>query len=86
MFGEVLGMEKYRSRKFQVLFLRNDRPDVEIHEVGEVDYLTVQEHLEQGGSVFITSRSSQKIKPPRQKTRSSRPSKTRMATAFYLDT
>ena len=86
MFGEVLSMEKHSSRKFQVLFLRNDSSDVEIHEVGQVDYLTVQEHLEQGESVFITSRKSQKIRPPRQKIRSSRPSKTRLATAFYLDT
>jgi hypothetical protein len=85
MFGEVLGMEKHSSRRFQVLFIRNDSPDVEIHEVSQVDYLTIQEHLEQGESVFITSRRSQKITPPQPNTKRSRISKTRVATAFYLD-
>jgi hypothetical protein len=72
--------------KFQVLFLRNDDSErVEVHEVKEVDFLTIQERLENGESVFITKKNSQKISPPKQKSRVPRSMKTKLVTAFYLD-
>ena len=83
MLRKILEMN---PRKFQVLFLRNDdSQNVEIHEVKEVDFLTIQERLENGESVFITSKNSQKLNPPKQKYRGSRGIKTKLATAFYLD-
>lgn len=85
MLGKVLGVDK-DLRKFQVLFLRNNSSDVEVHEVGQVDYLAVQEHLDHGESVFITSRNTQKITHRRQKAQNSSTSKTKMATVYYLDT
>jgi hypothetical protein len=70
---------------FQVLFLHNDASqDVEVQEMKQVDFLTVQERLERGESVFITARGSQKIAAP--KARSSYGClKTRLVTALSLD-
>jgi hypothetical protein len=83
MFSDMLEM-KQGPGKFQVLFLRNDASqEVEVHEVRQVDYLTVQERLEKGDSVFITSRTAQKIKPPKHKGKLSM--KTKLVTAFYID-
>jgi hypothetical protein len=72
---------------FQVLFLRNDpSQEVEVHELEQVDFLTVQQRLEKGESVFITSKSSQKIAAPKpKKSRASGSPKTRVVTAFYLE-
>lgn len=84
--SKMLGIKKVKPRKFQVLFLRNDASqDVEVHEVKQVDFLTVQERLEQGESVFITSKNSQKINAPKQKTKAPRSMKTKLVTAFYFD-
>jgi hypothetical protein len=86
MLSKMLDIEKVRPRKFQVLFLRNDaNQDVEVHEVKQVDFLTIQERLEQGESVFITSKNSQKVSPPKQKTRLPKSMKTKLVTAFYID-
>jgi hypothetical protein len=61
MFSKVLDLKKEKSI-FQVLFLRNDPSQaVEVHEVDEVDFSTIQASLENGDSVFITSNRSQKI-------------------------
>ncbi len=69
-----------------MLFLHNDDSEqVEVHEVKEVDFLTIQERLENGESVFITSKNSQRITSPKQKRRVSRSIKTKLVTAFYLD-
>ncbi len=69
---------------FQVLFLRNDASqNVEVQEMKRVDFLTVQERLERGESVFITARGVQKIAAP--KPRSPRSLKTRLVTAFSMD-
>jgi hypothetical protein len=47
---------------FQVLLLENnENQDVSVHEAEQVDFCRVKEHLQNGGSVFITSNEGQKI-------------------------
>jgi hypothetical protein len=55
-------------RMFQVLLLdNNESEDVEVEEAEHIDFERVEEHLAHGGSVFITSKSSQKIMASRDK-------------------
>ncbi len=85
MLRQVLQTRK-NPRPFQVLFLRNDvGQQVEVHEVKQVDFIEVLDHLEHGESVFITSKRSQKLDAPKRKCKINQPSKTRMVEAFYLD-
>ncbi len=86
MLSEILRSKKEKSQQFQVLFLRNDSTQkVEVQDVQEVDFYKVQEHLKHGESVFITSKKSQKLKPPKEKKRISLGSKRKLVSAFYLD-
>ncbi|HMK94630.1 MAG TPA: hypothetical protein VK536_04425 [Candidatus Limnocylindrales bacterium] len=58
---------KARAR-FQVLLLDNDgSEDVEVQEAGHVDFLQVKKHLKNGGSVFITTKDTQKQLYPKAK-------------------
>jgi hypothetical protein len=51
-----------------VLLLDNDASDdVEVQEAMQVDFCQVKEHLKNGGSVFITSRGTQKLSCPKAK-------------------
>jgi hypothetical protein len=51
-----------------VLLLDNDETqDVEVQESKQVDFFQVKEHLKNGGSVFITSKSAQKLVYPKTK-------------------
>lgn len=86
MLRQFLEPEKsHPQTEFQVLFLRNDASQqVEVHDVKQVDFQTIQEHLEQGESVFITAKSSQKVKAPKHKP-ATRNLKTRIATAFTFE-
>jgi hypothetical protein len=60
--------KKAKTPIFQILLLDNDASDdVEVQESKQVDFLQVKEHLKNGGSVFITSKGSQKIKMPNAK-------------------
>jgi hypothetical protein len=53
---------------FQVLLLdKDDCEDVEVQEARKVDFFQVKEHLKNGGSVFITSKGSEKLPFPRAK-------------------
>ncbi|MDH5375881.1 MAG: hypothetical protein OEW95_08725 [Candidatus Bathyarchaeota archaeon] len=46
---------------FQLLFLKDDEnQSVEVEEVEEIDFRKVKEHLEQGESVFITTKRKEK--------------------------
>jgi hypothetical protein len=84
---ELLEVKRASPQVFQVLLLDNDAAqEVEVHENDEVDYLRIQEHLKHGGSVFITSKPSQKIAPPKPKKKALR-KKSGMVkvTAFYFD-
>lgn len=81
MLSKVLEMKN--PSKFQVLFIRNDSTQgVEVHEVQDLDFLTMQERLDRGESIFITSIKAQKIKAPKQQRRTL---KTRLVTAFSVD-
>lgn len=86
MLKEILALEKEKSRVFQVLLLHNDASqEVEIQEAKEVDFLTVQDHLKRGGSVFITSKNSQKLTTPKEKEKNYRSTnKRKTLTAFYF--
>jgi hypothetical protein len=67
MLGNMAEFKKEKDRLFQVLFLDNDDSQVEVQEAEQVDFQSVQRHLKQGGSVFITSKSAQKLTLPKQK-------------------
>ncbi len=61
----MLTKKKAKTQSFQVLLLHNDDSDnVEVQEAQDVDFLQVKEHLQNGGSVFITSKASQKLFHP----------------------
>jgi hypothetical protein len=79
MLNSLCAAKKAKSLMFQVLLLNNDASqEVEVQEAEQVDFARVREHLARGGSVFITSKNSQKITPPKGKNAKS-------VTAFYLD-
>jgi hypothetical protein len=59
---------KEKPSVFQVLLLDNDEnQDVEVQESDQVDFIQVKEHLKNGGSVFITSKNTQKQSHPKAK-------------------
>jgi hypothetical protein len=85
---EIVGINDEKALTFQVMLLRNDGSrQVEVHETREVNYSIIQEHLQRGGSVFITSKPSQKITLPTFPERKARKKRhaVRMVTAFYFD-
>ena len=60
--------KKTKPPTFQVLLLDNNATeDVEVQEAEHVDFYHVKEHLNNGGSVFITSKNAQKIFYPKAK-------------------
>jgi hypothetical protein len=64
----LLANKKTNPPVFQVLLLDNDASeDVEVQEAKQVDFFQVKEHLKNGGSVFITSKGSQKLVYPKAK-------------------
>jgi hypothetical protein len=86
MLREVLETKKAKMM-FQVLFLRNDSSqEVVVHDdIKQVDFQTIQKHLEHGESVFITSKNKQKLTDPKQKEKLKRSVKTRIVTAFRFE-
>ena len=66
--SDLISNKKAKAPLFQVLLLDNDdSEDVEVQEAKQVDFFQVKEHLKNGGSVFITSKRSQKIVRPKAK-------------------
>jgi hypothetical protein len=60
--------KKSKPSVFQILLLDNDASeDVEVQEAKQVDFCQVKEHLKNGGSVFITSKGTQKLSFPKAK-------------------
>jgi len=60
--------KKVKSPVFQVLLLDNNTGnDVEVQEAAQVNFLQVKEHLRNGGSVFITSKDTEKMVYPKTK-------------------
>ncbi len=54
--------KKTKPPTFQVLLIDNNvNADVKVQEAEHVDFCNVKEHLKNGGSVFITSKNTQKI-------------------------
>ena len=88
MLRNTLQVRKERPHVFQALFLRNDKSqNVEVMEGKQIDFTMVQEHLENGGSIFITSKNSQKLKleaPKKAKPFRNRDKK-KTVTVFYFD-
>jgi hypothetical protein len=85
MLREMLDNECEKSHKFQVMLLNNDKSDeVEVHETDKVDFIRVLEHLTRGGSVFITSKNSQKL-PLFNLKRAPKRKAQKTVTAFYFD-
>ncbi len=61
----TLSNKKTKTALYQVMLLDNNEPEaVEIQEAEQINFCQVKKHLKSGGSVFITSRASQKIHPP----------------------
>jgi signal recognition particle receptor subunit beta len=87
MLKEMLEVKRENPQVFQVLLLDNDASqEVEVHENEQVDFLRIQEHLKQGGSVFITSKRSQKISPPKPVKKAPRKNNSNVnVTAYYFD-
>jgi len=88
MLRELIDIKTEKTPLFQVMLLRNDAAqEVEVHEGENVDFLRIQDHLKQGGSVFITSKCSQKLSGPtlKQRRASRKRSAMRTVTAFYFD-
>jgi hypothetical protein len=85
MLKNLIEVKKEKPRVFQVLLLNNDASqEVEVQEAEQVDFLRVQEHLKHGGSVFITSTSSQKLTLPKEKKTHRNKNNVRRVTAFYF--
>lgn len=62
---EEFEIEGDKSELFQVLLL-HEEDLVEVKEAKNVDFLEVRDHLLMGGSVFITSKASQKLRIPKK--------------------
>jgi len=68
MLKNLAEAKKEKAKLFQVILLNNDATQgVEVQEAEHVDFLRVQKHLKYGGSVFITSKNSQKLSFPKGK-------------------
>jgi hypothetical protein len=62
MLNEPCQLKRQKERLFQSLFLSNDKSqEVKVIEDEQIDFGKVQKHLDNGGSVFITSKNSQKL-------------------------
>jgi hypothetical protein len=87
MMKTIIEAKNEKCRTFQVLLLNNNaKQEVEVQEAEEVDFLRVQEHLRHGGSVFITSKRSQKIALPKEKKKARRSkSNSRRGAAFCFN-
>jgi len=73
-----------KQRVFQVMLLHNNgSQEVEVQEDKEVDFLRLWDHIEKGGSAFITSKNSQKLRIPKQKRQKENGLKT--ITTFFFD-
>ena len=65
---DCIATKEAKTPMFQVLLLDNDATDfVEVQEAEHVDFFQVRMHLKNGGSVFITSKASQKQLYPKPK-------------------
>jgi len=83
---EVLEVGLVKKRAYQMLLLHNDSSqEVEVHEDKEVDFMRLWDHLEKGGSAFITSKESQKQRLPKQKRRKKSAQEMKTFTTYFFD-
>jgi len=83
MLKNLNEVNKEKAKVFQVILLNNDATqEVEVQEAEQVDFLRVRRHLKHGGSVFITSKNSQKLPLPKEKTAHQNKSTARKVMAF----
>jgi len=62
----IVEHKKTKPLVYQVLLLENDKSDdVEVQEADQVDFFLIEQHLKNGGSVFITAKESQKLINPK---------------------
>ena len=60
----VFEVHEEEKPKFQLIFLKDDEDQsVEVVEVEKIVFTEVEKHLEQGESVFITTKQKKKLKP-----------------------
>ena len=86
LLKSLLIVKKEKPRVFQVLLLDNDDSQhVEVRGAEQVDYARVKKHLVYDGSVFITSKNSQKIALPKLRNPHRNKSETRKITASYFN-
>jgi hypothetical protein len=86
MLKGLFEAEREKPQVFQVLLIRNDASqEVEVQEDEEVDFLRIEEHLKQGGSIFITSKNAQKFCVPKENEKIPKHDKMRTFTTFYID-
>jgi hypothetical protein len=83
MLKNLAEVKKEKAQVFQVMLLNGASEEVEVQEAEQIDFLRVQRHLKQGGSVFITSKSSQKLALPK-KTAHQNKNTARKVTASYF--
>ncbi len=80
---------KKEHRVFQAIFLKNNKSEeVKVVEDEQIDFTKVQQHLKSGGSIFITSKNSQKLKlkiPNESKNRHKNRSKIDMFATVFVD-
>jgi len=68
LLKDSIATKKTKAPMYQVLLLDNDATDeVEVQEADQVNFFQVKEHLKNGGSVFITSKHTQKQLYPKEK-------------------
>ena len=84
MLKNIVEVKKEEAPIFQVLFLDNEGSQVEVQEAGEVDFMSVQRHLDRGQSVFITSKNTQKLPTPKKTKPRQNMKSTRWVTAYYF--
>ena len=84
MLKNLAEVKKEKAQVFQVLLLNDASEEVEVQEAEQIDFLRVQRHLKKGGSVFITSKSSQKLTLPKEKMAHRNKNTVRTITASYF--
>jgi hypothetical protein len=68
LLKSLVANKRTKNPVFQILLLDNDdSDDVEVQEAEKVNFFQVKEHLKNGGSVFITSKDTQKMVYPKTK-------------------
>ena len=81
---EVFESEPLKQRVFQTMLLHNNsKQEVEVHEDKKIDFEQLCYHLEKGGSVFITSRNSKKLRTSKPKGKRNERDRRILATFYF---